>query len=90
MSKCKFTYKKVEYLDHILSDEGVKTDPNKVKAMVRWPRPTSIKSLKGFLILTGYYKRFIKGYGSIVGPLTQLLKKENLSGMNRLDKYLMS
>jgi hypothetical protein len=90
MSKCKFTYKKVEYLDHILSDEGVKTDPNKVKAMVRWPRPTSVKSLKGFLILTGYYKRFIKGYGSIVGPLTQLLKKENLSGMNRLDKYLMS
>jgi hypothetical protein len=90
MSKCKFTYKKVEYLDHILSDEGVKTDPNKVKAMVRWPRPTSIKSLKGFLILTGYYKRFIKGYGSIVGPLTQLLKKENLSGMNRLGKYLMS
>jgi hypothetical protein len=90
MSKCKFTYKKVEYLDHILSDEGVKTDPNKVKAMVRWPRPTSVKSLKGFLILTGYYKRFIKGYGSIVGPLTQLLEKENLSGMNRLDKYLMS
>jgi hypothetical protein len=90
MSKCKFTYKKVEYLDHILSDEGVKTDPNKVKAMVRWPRPTSIKSLKGFLILTGYYKRFIKGYGLIVGPLTQLLKKENLSGMNRLGKYLMS
>ncbi|GAA0174947.1 hypothetical protein LIER_28222 [Lithospermum erythrorhizon] len=51
-------------------------NPSKIKTMIDWPRPKHIKTLQSFLRLTGYYKRFVKGYGSIAKPLTDLLKKD--------------
>nr|GEX49181.1 Ty3/gypsy retrotransposon protein [Tanacetum cinerariifolium] len=61
-SKCSFTVSQVEYLGHIIFAQGISINPTKIEAMQEWLTPTTVKQLRGFLGLTGYYKRFIKNY----------------------------
>jgi hypothetical protein len=75
-SKCAFVQSKVDYLGHVVADGIVAPDPTKVQAIVEWPSPKNLKALRGFLGLSGYHRKFIKGYASIAQPLTTLLKKD--------------
>lgn len=74
--KCEFLRPEINFLGHIITSEGVKPDEGKVKAVKEFPQPRTTRELKGFLGLSGYYRRFIPQYSKIAKPLYDLLKKD--------------
>ncbi|XP_058771346.1 uncharacterized protein LOC131644773 [Vicia villosa] len=87
-AKCKFGCKQIDYLGHIISGEGVAVDPGKIRCVLEWPEPKNVKGVRGFLGLTGYYRKFIKDYGKIAKPLTELTKKNNfIWGKDALEAF---
>ena len=71
--KCEFFKTKVTYLGHVVSSEGIQTDPSKVEAVKTWPRPNTVKEVRKFLGFASYYRRFIKDFSSVARPLNNLL-----------------
>jgi hypothetical protein len=68
----------MSYLGHVISQHGVATDPAKVSVVAAWPVPYNVKELRSFLGLAGYYRKFIKHFGIISKPLTNLLRKNTI------------
>ena len=71
-----FGQPQIDYLGHVVSKDGVWVDTSKIEAIQKWPTPTSLKQLKGFLSLVSYYRKFINGFAKLATPLTDLLKKD--------------
>ena len=65
--------RQVTYLGHVVSEEGIHTDPSKIEAVKSWPIPKTTKDVLRFFGFTGYYRRFIQGFAAIVRPLNDLL-----------------
>lgn len=90
ISKCFFGQTRIDYLGHFVSTVGVEMDPSKVHAVLQWPPPTTIKQLRTFLGLMGYYRRFIRHYATVAAPLTSLLQKGNFSWSQEAQKAFES
>ncbi len=75
-SKCCFAAGSVVFLGHVVSKEGIRPDPSKIDAVRDFPAPTMVVNVRSFLGLTGYYRRFIRGYSKLVGLLFELTKKD--------------
>ena len=74
-SKCEFWLDQVVFLGHVVSAEGIKVDPKKIEAVVKWEPPRNVTEVRSFLGMAGYYRRFVEGFSVIATPLTKLLRK---------------
>lgn len=70
--KCKFLQTKVKYVGHIVSENGVEADPEKIEKVVNWPTPKNAEEVRQFTSFAGYYRRFVKDFSKIAKPLTEL------------------
>jgi hypothetical protein len=77
LSKCHFVKKEVRYLGHVISQDGIKTDPDKTKAIHNWKVPTNEKELRSYLGLCSYYRKFVPGFSKIAAPLHLLITKSD-------------
>ena len=69
----------INYLGHVVSNEGVSTDPEKIKSVTEWPQPTTVTEVRSFLGFVSYYRRFIPNFSKVAKPLNKLL--QNVEGM---------
>ncbi|GFT32400.1 retrovirus-related Pol polyprotein from transposon 17.6 [Trichonephila clavipes] len=97
-NKCLFAAQEVKILGHLVSSNGVRPDPDKIKAVRNFPTPKNIHDIRSFLGLCSYFRRFIKGFCYLAEPLQSLLKSgvefhwgpEEVEAFNSLKKALTS
>ena len=75
LSKCEFGLTELLYLGHIIGQDGVKVDMEKIIAILEWPHPKSLTELRGFIGICNYYRKFVKGFSQLTSPLTYLTNK---------------
>eukprot|EP01113_Clastostelium_recurvatum_P034980 TRINITY_DN4817_c0_g2_i2.p1 TRINITY_DN4817_c0_g2~~TRINITY_DN4817_c0_g2_i2.p1 ORF type:complete len:896 (+),score=120.90 TRINITY_DN4817_c0_g2_i2:2313-5000(+) len=76
-SKCALFQDSIDFLGHIVSGEGIATDPAKVAAVQDWPEPRNVHEVRSFIGLVNYYRRFVKDCSGVTRPLTDLLSEHN-------------
>ena len=83
LSKCQFLRRQVPYLGHTISAEGVSCEAGKVEAVQKWPTRKNVTELRSFLGFASYYRRFIKGFTKIAGPLHDLVNESSKSAKEK-------
>jgi hypothetical protein len=81
-SNCCFAAKSITFLGHVVSIEGIQLDPGKVEAVLRFLTPKNVTGVRSFLGLTSYYRKYIKGYSNLAGPLFELTRKDVVFAWN--------
>jgi hypothetical protein len=76
IKKCEFHVQSVKFLGLIITTQGIRMDPAKLKAIEEWKAPTNSKEIQRFIGFVNFYRRFIHKFGSIVMPLTDFGKKD--------------
>ena len=76
LHKCQFNQSEISYLGHLVSEEGIRPDPEGIEKVKSWPTPQCVKHVQQFLGLANYFRKFIQGYSKLATPLTDLTKKE--------------
>ena len=84
-SKCSFAVNRVNFLGHILTQDGVETDPSNIDKVKNFPVPRTQKEVRAFLGLCNFYRRFVKNYSKIILPLNSLLKKDAHKKFSKTD-----
>ena len=79
LKKCSFGKDSVLFLGHIVSQAGISVDPAKIEAVQKWPTPTNLKEIRAFLGFANYYRRFVRNYSKIAGPIQALTKTTSSS-----------
>ena len=75
LSKCDFYRDRIQYLGHIILEEGISVDPEKIEGIMNWPTPRNVTNVRPFMGLAGYYRRFIEGFSRVAHAITSLQKK---------------
>ena len=75
LSKCDFYRDRIQYLGHIISEEGISVDPEKIETIMNWPTPRNVTDVISFMELEGYYRRCIEGFSKVAHAVTSLQKK---------------
>ena len=75
LSKCDFYKDRIQYLGHIISEEGISVDPNKIEVIKNWSTPKNVTKVRSFMALAGYYKRFIEEFSKVAYAITSLQRK---------------
>lgn len=73
--KCKFCVNRIKYLGHVIDQDGIRTDPEKVSAIANWKEPRTVRQIRQFLGVASWYRRFIRNFATTAAPLTALTRK---------------
>jgi hypothetical protein len=73
--KCAFALQEMAFLGHVINENGIHTNPDKIKAMLELPPPRNLSELRSALGLFGYYRSYVPNFSTLAGPLYQLTKK---------------
>lgn len=68
ITKCEFSCRKLAFLGHIISDEGISPNPHKIEVIVNWPTPETMRDVQGFVGMTSFYRKFAKGFSTVTAP----------------------
>ena len=82
-SKCEFFKTRIKYLGHIVSEEGIETDPEKIDSVRKWPTPRTVTDVRSFLGFTNHYRRFIPKYARVARQLNSLISGDNAKRKNK-------